>query len=87
MKAHQPIIERVKTEFGGAVGLAAKLTERNPNKPITSQAISQWKQVPAERLIDVEAVTGLTREQLRPDLAAIFVRGDDGHRGDEGAAA
>lgn len=69
------LIERVKTEFGGAVGLAAKLSEINPDRPITSQAISQWKQVPAERLIDVETVTGIARTELRPDLARIFDKG------------
>lgn len=65
-------LERIKTEFGGAVGLASKLTEANPERPITSQAISQWKQVPAERVIDVESVTGISRAELRPDLARIF---------------
>lgn len=35
---------------------------------ITSQAISQWKKIPAERVVDIEAVTGIPREQLRPDL-------------------
>lgn len=69
---HKSPIERVKTEFGGAVGLAAKLSERNPDRPITSQAISQWRQVPAERVLDVEAVTSIPRGELRPDLARIF---------------
>lgn len=69
-------LERVKTEFGGAVGLAAKLSDLNPERPITSQAISQWKQVPAERLIDVETVTGIDRTELRPDLARIFHKGE-----------
>lgn len=68
-------IERVKTEFGGAVGLAAKLSELNPERPITSQAISQWKQVPAERVLDVETITGIGRGELRPDLARIFDKG------------
>jgi hypothetical protein len=41
---------------------------------ITPQAISQWRQVPAERVLEVERVTGINREVLRPDLAAIFIR-------------
>lgn len=41
---------------------------------ITPQAISQWRQVPAERVLEVERVTGIARETLRPDLAAIFIR-------------
>ena len=29
---------------------------------------SQWDKVPAEHLVKIEAVTGIPREQLRPDL-------------------
>lgn len=35
---------------------------------ITAQAVSQWRRVPVERVVDVERVTGVPREQLRPDL-------------------
>lgn len=35
---------------------------------ITSGALSQWKQVPADRVIAVEAVTGISRHELRPDV-------------------
>lgn len=35
---------------------------------ISHAAISQWDNVPAHRLVDVERVTGISREQLRPDL-------------------
>ncbi len=35
---------------------------------ITHGAVSQWKRVPAERVIVVEALTGIARERLRPDL-------------------
>lgn len=35
---------------------------------ITHGAISQWSRVPAERVLDVERVTGIPRHQLRPDL-------------------
>jgi DNA-binding transcriptional regulator YdaS (Cro superfamily) len=36
----------------------------------SSQAISQWKRCPAERVIAVERAVGgkVTRDQLRPDL-------------------
>lgn len=46
---------------GGPAALAAKLD-------ITPQAISQWKRVPAERVIAVEAASGVSRHDLRPDL-------------------
>jgi DNA-binding transcriptional regulator YdaS (Cro superfamily) len=31
-------------------------------------AASQWRRIPAERVIDVERITGIPREILRPDL-------------------
>jgi len=36
---------------------------------ITHGAVSQWKRVPAERVIVVAALTGIPRERLRPDLS------------------
>ena len=35
---------------------------------ITGQAVSQWVRVPAERVLKVEAITGVPRWQLRADL-------------------
>jgi DNA-binding transcriptional regulator YdaS (Cro superfamily) len=35
---------------------------------ITHQAILQWERIPAERIIEIEARTGVARERLRPDL-------------------
>lgn len=46
---------------GGSTALAATLG-------VTSQAISQWKQVPGARVIAVERATGVSRYHLRPDL-------------------
>lgn len=63
-----PIIERVRQVSGGPSGLAAKLNERHPHRPITSQAISQWKRVPIDRVGDVSAVTGIPRHELRPEI-------------------
>lgn len=55
-------LELAKTKAGGPSGLAGKLNG------ITSQAISQWKRVPAGRVLEVEAVTGISRHELRPDV-------------------
>ncbi|MBK1793391.1 helix-turn-helix domain-containing protein [Devosia sp. WQ 349] len=60
-------LERAKEALGGPAGLAKALGN------ITSQAISQWRQVPHDRVIDVERVTGISRHELRPDLSKIFV--------------
>jgi DNA-binding transcriptional regulator YdaS (Cro superfamily) len=35
---------------------------------VTRPAVIKWQQVPAERVIAVERITGLPREKLRPDL-------------------
>lgn len=35
---------------------------------ITPGAISQWSQVPPERALDIERITGISRHELRPDV-------------------
>lgn len=35
---------------------------------LTPQAVSLWKRVPAERVLDVERITGISRHVLRPDV-------------------
>lgn len=35
---------------------------------ISAQAISQWKRVPVERVLEVERITGVSRHELRPDI-------------------
>jgi len=46
---------------GGTAALARALK-------IRSQAVSQWTRIPAERVIQVEGVSGVSRHVLRPDL-------------------
>jgi DNA-binding transcriptional regulator YdaS (Cro superfamily) len=41
-------------------------------------AASQWKKVPAERVVDVERLTGVPREILRPDLYRVQQSYTDG---------
>ena len=55
---------------GGAYKLAHEITRRFPDKPLTPQAIYQWRQVPAARCKQIEEITGgaLTRQELRPDV-------------------
>lgn len=55
-------LERAKTTAGGTAALAKLLGG------LTSQAVSQWRKVPAERVLDVERVTGISRHELRPDI-------------------
>jgi hypothetical protein len=35
---------------------------------ISAGAIFKWQRIPADRLLRIEAVTGVPREKLRPDL-------------------
>lgn len=55
------VLDRLREKPGAVVNLARALN-------ITSQAVSQWSRVPAERVLDVERATGIPRHDLRPDL-------------------
>ena len=37
---------------------------------ISRGAVAMWEQIPAERVVEVERITGIPRAQLRPDLYA-----------------
>lgn len=54
-------IDRAAAAVGNKSELARRLG-------VKVQSIQQWKRIPAERVIDVERVTGIPREELRPDL-------------------
>ncbi len=41
---------------------------------ISHQGIGQWDRIPAERLIEIEILTGVNRELLRPDIFRGFKR-------------
>lgn len=57
----------IRTLLGNERGAKLRLARE---LGITHGAISQWRRVPAERVIEVERITGIPREQLRPDLYA-----------------
>ena len=54
-------LKRAITNIKTATALASEIG-------VTSQAISQWDQVPAERVLAVERATGVSRYELRPDI-------------------
>jgi len=35
---------------------------------LTRATLYNWKRVPAERVVEVEKITGISRTKLRPDL-------------------
>jgi DNA-binding transcriptional regulator YdaS (Cro superfamily) len=74
---------RAKAAAGGPSALARALSESGPS--ISPQAISLWAQVPAERVLEVERLTGVSRYELRPDVYGPAPRETDDQQ--TGAAA
>lgn len=35
---------------------------------VARQAVYQWSKIPAERVADIERLTGIPRAELRPDI-------------------
>lgn len=60
MAKHTPI-EKAAAAVGSKSELARRLG-------VKVQSIQQWTRIPAERVLDVERVTGIPRHKLRPDL-------------------
>lgn len=54
-------LERAKESVGGQDKLAKLIG-------VTPQAVSQWDEVPPLRVLAVEAASGVSRHELRPDL-------------------
>lgn len=54
-------LERAIGAAGGVRALARAVGVSQP-------AVSNWKRVPADRVLSVEASTGIPRGELRPDL-------------------
>ena len=55
------VIKDAAKANGGLVGLARKLE-------ISPKSFYSWTRVPAERVIKIEELSGVAREELRPDL-------------------
>lgn len=53
-----------------AVKKKIRVTKLAAELGITSGAVSQWKEVPAERVGEVARATGLRPEVIRPDIFA-----------------
>ena len=57
----QPGLNEALNAVGGVTELARKIG-------ISQPSVSNWERVPADRVLQVEAVTGVNRIALRPDL-------------------
>lgn len=62
MPAMNEALEKAKATAGGNAALAKLIGG------LTPQAISQWRRVPVERVLEVEKATGIPRHELRPDI-------------------
>lgn len=74
-------LDRAIEAAGGVRALARALG-------ISQPAISSWKRIPSDRVVAVEAATGIARAELRPDLyaaaeASVTVAPEDAARADE----
>jgi DNA-binding transcriptional regulator YdaS (Cro superfamily) len=38
---------------------------------VTPQAVGQWKMVPADKVLQVEQISGVSRHALRPDVFGV----------------
>ena len=61
MRDRDPIVDEV-------IRTAGTLAKVGDACGITAQAVADWSRVPAHQVIAVEALTGIPRERLRPDL-------------------
>lgn len=59
-------LDEAKQKVGGPTGLSKAFAEKGFE--ITSQAISQWKKAPPDRVLILEQITGVSRHALRPDI-------------------
>lgn len=65
MSKSQTPVERVIEALGGLTKAAAAMGIENPS------VIANWRtrgRVPAEKVLDVEGLTGISRHDLRPDV-------------------
>jgi TorA maturation chaperone TorD/DNA-binding transcriptional regulator YdaS (Cro superfamily) len=60
-----------------AIDAAGGVAELARNIDIAQPSVSSWNRVPAQRVIAVEAATGVSRKVLRPDLYSERVVPDD----------
>lgn len=54
-------ISRIRSQRGLMNQIARELK-------IGLASVSKWRRIPADRVVDVERITGIPRERLRPDL-------------------
>lgn len=56
------IVEKAAEEVGGVVALARRLRMKNHN------TFYSWQRVPAQWVLEIEQITGVSRHEIRPDV-------------------
>ena len=51
-----------------ALRAAGSVTKLAALLGLTQPSVSSWKRIPAGRVVEIERVTGVPRQKLRPDL-------------------
>jgi DNA-binding transcriptional regulator YdaS (Cro superfamily) len=54
-----------------AIRAAGGISELARRIGISQPSVSNWERIPAERVLSIEAATGIARGVLRPDLYAV----------------
>lgn len=70
-------VDRVLEALGGPSKAAAALSISNPS------VVMNWRkrgQVPADRVLEIEALTGISATELRPDVFRLLSKSRDGAR-------
>lgn len=62
------MIEAPKSPKERAVEAAGGVTKLADGLKITRSAVSQWDQIPLERVFDVARITKIPAHELRPDV-------------------
>jgi hypothetical protein len=63
LKQARGVVLKLRRKRGALSQLAVALG-------VTAQAVHQWEVVPIDRVLDVERITGISRQKLRPDYFA-----------------
>lgn len=65
MSKPKNIVDRIVSDLGGLTKTAAALGLDNPS------VVANWRtrgQVPYQRAVEIERLTGISRHELRPDI-------------------
>lgn len=63
-------VKLVVKQLGGPTAVAARLRSKHRDGSISPAAVSKWRKVPADRVMDLVEMSGgkLTPNDLRPDV-------------------